>query len=506
MTVDTSTAGTAPAGQTDQAALPPPAARPTGTAVTRQSLIKLAACVALTVVLLLLPAPSGLSEQAWQVFALYIGVMAGLLLRPFPEPVIFFLGIGAAGIALSNNTEIGVADLLSGYADPTAWLVFSAFFIGTAFAITGLGKRIAYLLIRAMGSTPLRLGYVASLTDLILAPATPSNAARTGGITYPIMRNIAAALDSDPGPNGKRIGRYLTMTTYYASFATSTLFLTAIAFLPLTVKVIQEGFGLEPLTWMQYTTYAVVPGLVMLLVVPVFVRVMEPPTLKRIDNKAIGNAGLAELGPMSTREKWLAGLFVAAILGWALGSFFGINANAVAITFVALLLVSGVITWGDVLNTKAAWTTFMWYGGIIGIMGTLTKVGFFAWLGELIGTYVNLSGWPWVLVMAVLVLVVIACRYLFASGVVYAGTVLPILVAIAAAADVPALPALMLLAMVSVYGGQVTHYSGTLSPVLFGTGYVSQQRWWGMSLPMALVWAAISFVVGIPYWLALGLG
>ena len=62
-----------------------------------------------------------------------------------------------------------------------------------------------------------------------------------------------------------------------------------------------------------------------------------------------------------------------------------------------------------------------------------------------------------------------------------------------------------MLAMVSVYGGQVTHYSGTLSPVLFGAGYVSQQRWWAMSLAMALVWAAISFVVGIPYWMLLGL-
>jgi DASS family divalent anion:Na+ symporter len=63
----------------------------------------------------------------------------------------------------------------------------------------------------------------------------------------------------------------------------------------------------------------------------------------------------------------------------------------------------------------------------------------------------------------------------------------------------------MLLAMASVYAGQVTHYSGTLSPVLFGAGYVSQQRWWAMSLAMVLSWAAISFVVGIPYWMLLGL-
>jgi len=470
-----------------------------------KKLLQLAFCVCLTVILLLMPAPTGLSPVAWQVFALYIGAMAGLMLRPFPEPVIFLLAIGIAGVVLSTSKDVTLANLLSGYADPTAWLVFSAFFIGTAFAITGLGKRIAYLLIRAIGSTPTRLGYVACFTDMILAPATPSNAARTGGITYPIMRNIAAALDSEPGPRGQRIGRYLTMTTYFASFATSTLFLTAIAFLPLSVSIIQKGLGLPVVTWMQYTTYALAPGLAMLLVVPIATRWMDRPELTHIDNQQIAATGLAELGPMSASEKWLAVLFVCGILAWAVGSLFGINANAVAILFVALLLVTGVLTWDDMLEAKAAWSTFMWYGGVIGVIGTLTKVGFFKWLGEFIKAYVNLSGWPWPLVMVALVLVIIACRYLFASGVVYAGTVLPIFVAIAAAAQVPPWAALMLLAMVSVYAGQVTHYSGTLSPVLFGTGYVNQQRWWAMSLAMALLWAAISFVVGIPYWMLLGL-
>jgi DASS family divalent anion:Na+ symporter len=316
---------------------------------------------------------------------------------------------------------------------------------------------------------------------------------------------LRAALDSEPGPQGKRIGRYLTMTTYFASFATSTLFLTAIAFLPLTVSIIQRALGLPPVSWMQYMTYALAPGLVMVLVIPIVVRWMERPELTHIDNKKIADAGLAELGPMSVKEKWLAGLFVCGILAWAVGSLFGVNANAVAIVFVALLLVTGVLSWDDVLQTKAAWSTFMWYGGIIGIIWTLANVGFFKWLGEFIKTYVNLSGWPWPLVMVVLVLVVIACRYLFTSGVVFAGTVLPILVAIAAAAEVPPWATLMLLAMVSVYGGQVTHYSAILSPLLFGAGYVSQQRWWAMSLAMALIWAAISFAVGIPYWTLLGL-
>ena len=43
-------------------------------------------------------------------------------------------------------------------------------------------------------------------------------------------------------------------------------------------------------------------------------------------------------------------------------------------------------------------------------MGTLTKTGFFKWLGAFIQQHVNLSSWPWVLVMTVLMLIVIASR------------------------------------------------------------------------------------------------
>lgn len=78
------------------------------------------------------------------------------------------------------------------------WLVTGAYFIAQAFRDTNLGRRIAYLLIRAFGRTSLGLGYAAAFSDFIIAPVTPSNAARTGGIIWPIFRSIAEALDSYP--------------------------------------------------------------------------------------------------------------------------------------------------------------------------------------------------------------------------------------------------------------------------------------------------------------------
>ena len=46
---------------------------------------------------------------------------------------------------------------------------------------TGLGRRIVLLLVKAMGRKTLTLGYAVATADLILAPFTSSNTARSSG-------------------------------------------------------------------------------------------------------------------------------------------------------------------------------------------------------------------------------------------------------------------------------------------------------------------------------------
>jgi hypothetical protein len=44
-----------------------------------------------------------------------------------------------------------------------------------------LGNRIALVLVRGLGRRTLGLSYAVTFAELILAPATPSNTARSGG-------------------------------------------------------------------------------------------------------------------------------------------------------------------------------------------------------------------------------------------------------------------------------------------------------------------------------------
>ena len=57
------------------------------------------------------------------------------------------------------------------------WLIVIAFFISRGFIKTGLGERIAYLFMVAVGHTSLGLAYSLVAADVVLAPAMPSNTA-----------------------------------------------------------------------------------------------------------------------------------------------------------------------------------------------------------------------------------------------------------------------------------------------------------------------------------------
>ena len=150
--------------------------------------------------------------------------IVGLVVKPWPAPIILLLSIAGSAIFLNATKNV-----LSGYASTTVWLVFSAFSLSVAFVKTGLGRRIAYLLIKSLGHTTLRLGYVTALLDLIISPVTPSNTARCGGIVFPIMNSVAKALGSEPGESAKKAGSYLMINTYMVTKVTSLMFATAMA-------------------------------------------------------------------------------------------------------------------------------------------------------------------------------------------------------------------------------------------------------------------------------------
>ena len=160
--------------------------------------------LAVIAIIALLPLPAGLESHTWLYFAVFTGVIVGLILEPVQGAVVAMVGISIIAILSPwllfspeqlaqpgfKFTAKSLSWAVSGFSNSVIWLIFAAFMFGTGYEKTGLGRRIALILVKKMGHRTLFLGYAVMFSELILAPVTPSNSARGAGIIYPIIRNL----------------------------------------------------------------------------------------------------------------------------------------------------------------------------------------------------------------------------------------------------------------------------------------------------------------------------
>src|SRR6476620_6377880 len=166
--------------------------------------------------LALIPAPHGLAPYSWHYFALFAAVILALITEPLPAAAVGLIGVTFAATFGLVFTPAQMADPafkfpaealkwgLAGFANGTVWLIFASFVFAMGYQKTGLGRRIALLLVRQLGGRTIGLGYAVALADLVLAPFTPTNTARSAGTIFPIVRNIPELYGSQPGDSPRR--------------------------------------------------------------------------------------------------------------------------------------------------------------------------------------------------------------------------------------------------------------------------------------------------------------
>lgn len=225
---------------------------------------------------------------------------------------------------------------------------------GIGYEKTGLGRRIALMLVKKMGHKTLFLGYAVMLSELVLAPVTPSNTARGAGIIYPIIRNLPPLYDSKPdSPSSRSIGSYVMWMGISADCVTSAIFLTAMA--PnLLLAGLMKGASGSALSWGDWFLGMLPLSVLLVLLVLWLAYVLYPPTLKAGDQvpKWAGKE-LEAMGPLSRREKWMLVLMLGALLLWIFGGDF-VDAAMVGYGIVAVMLVMKIISWEDIISNKSA--------------------------------------------------------------------------------------------------------------------------------------------------------
>ncbi|MGT2751067.1 DASS family sodium-coupled anion symporter [Streptococcus orisasini] len=463
--------------------------------------IKLAIIVAIMVGIWFIPTPEGLKTETWHLVSVYIGLLLGLVIKPFSEPVITLIII--AFVSMFIEPDI----LLNGYGDAMTWFILLVTVVCTAFIKTGLGRRLAYNLLIRGGNSTLQLGYTLLLTDVVLSPATGSNSSRTS-IIYPVFRSIAEGADSMPDNHPRRLGAFLTILTYISSQGTSALFLTGMATNAITVSLISKMLKID-ISWGMWAMASIVPVGLFLGLAPFIVSKVYPPELTSLEDvKVEAKKQLAEMGAMTSPEKRLLVIFILAILGWVFGAnitVVNLSMQMVGFLFLALVMLAGILDWNDVIEAKGAWHIFVWYGAFYGVASALADAGFYTWLADRIGKVLDLSQVNGLLVTLILVLLSLAVRYFFVSNSAFVASFYPVLFSMAVNTQANLTVVGLLLAFFSPIGALLTHYGNGAGLITFASGYVSQKDFWRIGTIMVVVALIIFFVIGLPYWKIIGI-
>ena len=471
---------------------------PSSESNTRNNATRWLSVLSALLIVLLLPRPTSIDANSWLLLAIFAATMVGLIVQPLPGGAMVFLGI----CALAISGTVPVATALAGYSDPVVWLVLAAFFISRGMIQTGLGRRIALYFIRRLGHTSLGLGYALGSTELVLGTIIPSTGARSGGIIFPIGKSLAEAYDSYPGPTARRLGAFLMPLLYNTNVIVCAMFLTGQASNPLIASFARDAAGVD-LTYTRWMAAAIVPGLLSFALIPLLIYRICPPEVKHTPAAAEhASSELQQLGRMSRNETIMFAVFVLCLILWLTKALHPIDYVAVALLGVAVLLLSGVLSWKDLLEEDNAWDVFLWYGGIIQLARLLGETGITKWFAGF--TAGAIAQWPWSSALVVLALIYFYVHYGFASITAHATAMFVPFLTVCIALGAPPLLTVLILAFFSNLSASLTHYGTTPAPIYFGANYVSQREWWRIGFATSVVNVLVWGVFGPIWWKLLG--
>lgn len=396
---------------------------------------------ALLVILLLLPAPAGMSRPAWHAAAVALLMAVWWVTEVIPiaatalVPLALFplLGVAPAGATAAP------------YADPIIFLFLGGFMIAAALARCGLHRRMALTIIQAVGTGPARLvgGFMLATAALSL---WVSNTA-TVVMLLPMAEAVIELVERGAGEDGagRDFAAALLLGLAYAASIGGMGTLIGTPPNALLAGFLRETYGVHLgfAQWMLVGLPLVAVGLPLTWLL--LTRVLFRFRLRDIP----GGAGfvrreLAAMGPPS-RAEVTAGLITGATaLAWITSPLLskvvpGISDAGIAVGGALLLFLvpagggRAALIWKDAQTLP--WGVLLLFGGGLSLAAAIQATGLASWLGQALA---GAAAWPVPLVVVGVTTLVIFLTEL-TSNTATAAAFLPVMGSLAVAIGRPAM-------------------------------------------------------------------
>jgi solute carrier family 13 (sodium-dependent dicarboxylate transporter), member 2/3/5 len=471
---------------------------------------------AVLVAIIMLPQPAGLSIAGQHM----LGIFAFAVIIWMTESVEYaassvmlvalmaFL-LGTAPDPAHPDHILGTSGALStamdGFTNPAVALIAASLVIATAMAVTGLDKRLAFMVISLIGTSRSRLLIGTIVVMAILAFFIPTASARVACLV-PIILGMVSALGME---KKSRVAGMLMMSIVYLSLIWAIGIATGAAQNVYVNALLDRTIHIR-ISWIDWLIVGAPYSIAMSIALYFVLMKMMAPTATEAGGSRISTpADLGpKLGPISADEVKLL-IFSAILLAfWATeGKLHTVDSSSAAVAAVALMLLPkiGVINWKQV-QSRIPWGILIQLGVGVGLGTALLKTGAAAWLAGYVVNEFGVQQLSVFAILAVLWLFLILIHLGFSSGAAMATTMIPVMLSVLQQAQIPALKVAgmtMLLTFVTSVGW-ILPINGPQNMLAFGTDTFEARDFIRIGIVMTIVAYVMLLIFATTYWRWLG--
>ena len=430
---------------------------------------------------------AGLSDKALHMIIIFVATMTGVMLEVC-STVAFLL----MSMLIANLTgTIEVKEGFCGFSNIVPWLLFLVLSLATAITKTSLGMRLAYIFMKFFGKGINGLSYSIILTELFVAPVLPSNTARAASIGYPLVTSLSKYISANvKNVTEKSIGSYLSVLYSSSNAVCSSLFLTAMISNAIIVEVMRENN--IHMTWLTWTKFAIVPGIIILAVIPFIVRIFCSPKTRDLgDIQAKAKTNYETLGELSKHEKCIIATFGIMLIMWILAETIHIPVLVTTLLGLCVFYSLGIVNIKDIFSSHGTFNAVITLSIIISYVNCLTAFGAIDWFNKVVTDMIG--GFPPLMSFLILSIIYFFAHYFFTGEGSRIIALYSSFLSIGISLGIDKMSVSMTLAVFSSMSSILTHYSGPVAILMFSTGYVSPKKWLANGTTLALVIMCIWF-------------
>lgn len=461
---------------------------------SKKSLIASAIATVLCLILYFFVPFEGLEQQGKGCLIVLIWAIIMWIARPIPE---YITAILSAAIVLIVFKVKGSA-ATAGFSNTGWWLTVWATFLGGAMAVSGLGYRLAWTILAKLGRTQLGVSYATNIASNILGALIPSNTAR-GSVMSTICDNISNAMGHEPGEYKGDHG--LMLSNLYTNCTNTWLYYTGTGANAIAMGIVFDALG-KGVTWMGWLKATCVPALAVLMIIPWLCYKLFPPANKKETiSPDFAKEKLAELGPISYREKAALVITCLTILLWMTEKIHGIGTNNVAFLMAVALLFPkiGVCTYKEISN-RVPWPQLIWLGFAMSLAGVVNSTGGFEWIVKyfIIDSGI-ISGMSFFQLMLLWLPMVVFMHIIFAGMNAMVTILIPISITVANAMGFDPYITALLTTMAISAGAFFMPYNSAPNLIFYGTGRFTINHQLKGAVPIAIL-IVIGFIFSLTVW------